>query len=1119
MIPDSTEHCKEIRRGLRRSLLILGVITSASLLASDVDYVKEIKPLFAERCYACHGTLQKKSGLRLDAGTLMLKGGNAGPAVIPGRADDSPLIHAVTGTHDMEIMPPEGSPLKEEEVAMLRRWINSGAKFPSDEKIPPDPSEHWAFKVPVRPAVPQVKNSSWVRNPVDAFVAREHERLKLAHKPEANAATLLRRVYLDLIGLPPTREQLSAFLKDSSSNAYEKVVDELLASPRYGERWGRHWMDVWRYSDWAGFGMEVRYSQPHIWRWRDWIIESLNEDKPYDRMIHEMLAADELSPDDLKALRATGYLARHYHRFNRNVWMDNVVEHTGKAFLGLTFNCAKCHDHKFDPILQKEYYQFRAFFEPYNVRIDRVPGQRDTTKDGFTRIFDANADAKTFLFHRGNDAEPDKDPLSAIPPKILGSSIEIKPVTLPLAVRYPDLRPFVIAEDQAALKNECEKAKSEITKAETALAAAQAAFDKSKEEKPAPPETPVAAAGPVFLHDEFDMAKPELWTRGAGQWEYKEGRLAQTQLGLAEHAVTSNADHPQDFSLRVKFKITGGTTYYSTGFHFDTNADSENSVYLSAHAPSPKAQISWRSGNNRNYPPAGATALPIRANQEYTLQVLVREQLMNVYVDEKLVLVYTLTRPRKAGRLVLWTYDATAEFSEINVHTLPTQVKLAEALDSKAASKSAASPAETLRKAQDAVPLARAKLAHAEAELASYAARLAAEQARFSEPPAPPADIESLAKKAKEMQIAAMVAKAEVDVLQAEQALAAAKAGGEKAKKIEEAEKTLAAKKKSVDDARAYSKPYSPIGAGPQPATSTGRRLALARWLTAKTNPLTARVAINHMWLRHFGEALVPSVFDFGLHGRKPANQDLLDWLACELTDRGWSMKAIHKLIVMSSTYRLQSTTRDDNEANRRIDPDNAYLWRANARRMEGEMVRDSILYLAGSLDLTTGGAEIDHMAGLTSNRRSLYFRHANEKQVLFLELFDAANPNECYRRNESIVPQQALALANSPLSMAQSRILAEKLTSLAGSGADAASRFITLACESILCRPPSSEEKEACAEFLSSQTKLFSDASALKRFDSGDAVTVKPSRDPQQRARENLVHVLFNHNDFVTIR
>src|SRR5437867_6668233 len=255
-----------------------------------------------------------------------------------------------------------------------------------------EPQAHWAFRPPARPVVPAVRDAGWAQSPMDAFLRAEQESRGLTPAPPASKAALLRRVTLDLTGLPPTREELASFLKDTADDAYEKVVDRLLASPRHGERWARHWMDVWRYSDWWGLGLEVRNSQKHIWHWRDWIVESLNADKGYDQMLREMLAADELYPDDLDRLRATGYLARQYFIFNRTAWLDETIEHTAKGMLGLTFNCAKCHDHKYDPFSQAEYYKLRALFEPYQIRTEMVPGQLDFEKDGIPRAFDAHLD-------------------------------------------------------------------------------------------------------------------------------------------------------------------------------------------------------------------------------------------------------------------------------------------------------------------------------------------------------------------------------------------------------------------------------------------------------------------------------------------------------------------------------------------------------------------------------------------------------------------------------------------------------------------------------------------------------------------------------------------------------
>ena len=267
-----------------------------------------------------------------------------------------------------------------------------------------------------------------MRNPIDAFVAAKHERLKLKPLPPAGKEILLRRVFLDLIGLPPTRKELQEFLNDESPQAYEKVVKRLLNSRQYGERWGRHWMDVWRYSDWYGRRQvnDVRNSYPHIWRWRDWIIGSLNADKGYDQMIREMLAADELYPADDSRMPALGFIVRNWFSLNYHTWKQDLVEHTGKAFLGLRLNCAHCHDHKYDPISQEEYFRFRAFFEPLELRHDRVPGGPPLTrylrykpgsggslrpiKAGLARVYDHDLTAKTFMYRTGDPRDRFKKP-------------------------------------------------------------------------------------------------------------------------------------------------------------------------------------------------------------------------------------------------------------------------------------------------------------------------------------------------------------------------------------------------------------------------------------------------------------------------------------------------------------------------------------------------------------------------------------------------------------------------------------------------------------------------------------------------------------------------------------
>jgi hypothetical protein len=442
--------------------------------------------------------LRQRLGLRLDTAELARKGSESGPVIAPGNSEESLLIAAVTGELGFR-MPPEGEPLKPEQIEVLKAWIDAGAPAPPDEHAA-DPRAHWAFQPPVRPDVPVVTGSDSVHNPIDAFLAAEYQKHGLVPVPPAEKHVLLRRVYVDLVGLPPSRDELSAFMADDSPGAYERVVDKLLASPRYGERWGRHWMDVWRYSDWSGYGNEIRNSQRHIWHWRDWIIESLNRDKGYDRMVLEMLAGDELAPTDADTLRATGYLARSWYKFNRNTWLEQTIEHTAKGFLGLTFHCARCHDHKYDPIANEDYYHFRAFFEPHQARTDRLPGQPDLTRDGIPRVFDADLQAATYVFARGDERNPIKEKtMPPALPRFLGGELEIKPISLPVEAYYEGRKHFVRDEELAT-------AEAVVTTAQDFFAQAGRTLEQSRKriaelinENPsaAKPEKPGAAADPV----------------------------------------------------------------------------------------------------------------------------------------------------------------------------------------------------------------------------------------------------------------------------------------------------------------------------------------------------------------------------------------------------------------------------------------------------------------------------------------------------------------------------------------------------------------------------------------------------------------------------------------------
>jgi len=474
-------------------LAFCAITLPAAVLADAVVYEHDVKPLLKARCYPCHGALKQEAGLRLDTGGAIRRGGDGGPAVETGEPDESLLIERVVSVSLSERMPPEGEALSATEVASLRAWILDGATSPESEQAEADPDEHWAFQPPRRPVGSPSGGGGGV-NPIDGFLDAELKRHGLTPRPTAPKHVLLRRVYLDLIGLPPTDEELQAFLTDDSLGAFDKVVDRLLQDQRHGERWGRHWMDVWRYSDWYGRrdAGDVRNSASQIFRWRDWIVESLNENKGYDRMLQQMLAADELYPEDYDAGVATGYLIRNYYSLNPNDWMRSAVEHTGKAFLGLTFNCAHCHDHKYDPIEQDDYFRLRAFFEPVSIRQDRVAGEadpgvfqdytyagtRNVQRLGMVRVYDGQSDVPTW-FYTGGDERNRVTERGSIPPGLpvilQPAGLEIEPVALPPSAWYPGLR----VEIQEAMLADARRA---VAAAEESLAGAVVPVAAAKDE-------------------------------------------------------------------------------------------------------------------------------------------------------------------------------------------------------------------------------------------------------------------------------------------------------------------------------------------------------------------------------------------------------------------------------------------------------------------------------------------------------------------------------------------------------------------------------------------------------------------------------------------------------------
>ena len=351
--------------------------------AAPVDFVKDIQPVFEQRCYGCHGPQLQTSGLRLDDGAAALKGGNSGAAIKPGDSAGSPLVLRIAGAPGLMQMPPGGARLTPEQIGLIRAWIDQGAKWPASEAkavtAPRRGASHWSFQPVHKPAVPMVRNGAWVRNPVDAFVMDRLEREGIQPSPEADKATLLRRLSLDLTGLPPTPSELAAFVNDNRPDAYERQVDRLLGSPHYGEKWARYWLDLAHYGDSDGY--EKDWIRPASWRYREWVINALNADMPFDEFTVEQLAGDLLPNATLEQKVATGFhrntlTNREGGVDNEQFRFENVIARastTGIVWMGLTVGCAQCHDHKFDPTTQKDFYRLAAFFDNVDETVIDAP--------------------------------------------------------------------------------------------------------------------------------------------------------------------------------------------------------------------------------------------------------------------------------------------------------------------------------------------------------------------------------------------------------------------------------------------------------------------------------------------------------------------------------------------------------------------------------------------------------------------------------------------------------------------------------------------------------------------------------------------------------------------------
>jgi len=812
----------------------------------------KIRPILAEHCVQCHGPKKEKGGLRLDSKAGFLKGGDDGPVVVRGEPEKSPLILAVRHQGDLR-MPPKQK-LPPEAIAALTLWVKMGALWAeSNARSNPDVDawkRHWAFQPIRNPSSPQVKNQAWPTSAIDHFILAGLEAKGLMPSAAADRGTLIRRATFDLIGLPSTPDEVAAFEIDKSPEAFARVVDRLLASPHYGERWGRHWLDIARYADTKGYVFFQEANFPWAYTYRDYVLRAFNEDLPYDRFILEQLAADQLVGSDVKdrrPLTALGFVTLG-GRFmnNQHDILDDRIDVVTRGLLGLTVTCARCHDHKYDPIPSRDYYSLYGVF--------------------------------------ASSAEPEVPPLFSPPPK----TAVYEKYDKELKAREKKLVDFV------QLKH-TELVKSAHTRAAEYLLAAHALRNQPSTEEF------------MLIADTNDL-NPSMIVR----WKvYLEAaRKKQDPVFAIWHALADVP--PQEFETRAAARIAD----------IGKGASAINSLVAKAFAGKPPKNMKEVA---RSY-----------------------GELLNT-VDKEWQA--KLDAARRTGKEPEFLSRPAMEILQVfHGPEAPPRVPLSAYGD--------------LGLLPDRASQARLQ------EL-----RKAFETWRTSGPGAPPR--------------AMVLEDLPVPV-----------------------QPRVYFRGNPNNLGPGVPRRFLGVLSGPQskPFEKGSGRLELAHAIAARGNPLTARVLVNRVWLHHFGAGIVRTPSDFGLRSEPPSHPELLDHLATTFMDDGWSVKKLHRRIMLSQAYQQKS---DDRHECQSVDPENRLFWKMNRQRLDFEAMRDALLAVSGRLDRTIGGPSVGN---LTVPRRTMY-AHLDRLNVPGLfRTFDFPSPDATSpQRDSTTVPQQALYFMNNP--------------------------------------------------------------------------------------------------------
>lgn len=1040
---------ERILRGAPAWLVVVaGLLLASSARAEDFEFFEQrIRPVLIDNCYKCHSAASQKAkgGLLLDTKEGMLKGGDTAPAIVPGKPDESLLIKAVRYADKDLQMPPKGERLAESQVNDLVAWVKMGAPDPrvgvatATQKPAYDfaaARRQWAYQKPGDPGVPRVKNKRWAKTPIDHFILAKLEEKHLAPAPAADKRTLIRRATFDLTGLPPTPEEVSAFLKDKSPGAFAKVVDRLLASPQYGERWGRHWLDVVRYADSLDARATGEGDITESYRYRDWVVNAFNKDLPYNEFVREQIAGDLLQPNDpdrvdTNAIIATGLYAignwgngdADKDKILTDI-ADDQVDVTGRAFLGLTLACARCHDHKFDPIPTADYYSMAGIFFSSHI-------------------------------------------LPKLAPKGVGENLLFIPLASKGELDRRQKREVRIAELEKEIAATTDEQVARLGKAILPQSADYLMAVADAEEKHVYPASGVLRQWINYL----GFGELKLLSRITHDFSGKTG------LHLLHNAV--DADTPAGFVNETDETIT-----------FSTITMPPRSVAIH---PSPKAGVgaAWKS------PITGMIDIKGRvADADPNCGDGIAWQL-EVQRDGKTVEIASGAIPNggaqafseghgagnlksfkiNAGELLSlivlpkadYSCDATVVELELSDCAQPKHVwNLTK--DIVASVKEAANPypdsegRKGVWSIYDADGQASSGELAADSPLAKWFAAVNHHAAK--------AELEADSQAVQRVLLStnatnSTVAKLYQDIVNPRSAFWAGAVNLEKdfpegiRQKFVAEKDELASLKKNpppplarangIQDGGVPESPHAGLhdvkihlrgrydhlgdlvprrfprllaGDDQKPITNGSGRLELANWIASPDNPLTARVMVNRIWQHHFGEGIVRTPNNYGKLGIPPTHPELLDYLAHRFIESGWSIKALHRAIMLSATYQQSSVPLP---ATFKADPGNLLFGHMNRQRLESEALRDALLDTAEKLDLTMGGPSI---RDLNMPRRTLYVTTVRSDRATYQFLFDAADPNAIVeKRIDSTVAPQALFLLNNPFVLAQIKSLAQRLS------------------------------------------------------------------------------------------